>query len=123
MADIISVLKEFLTHFIELSMVLFELLGGIVILRTVILGFIDYINVKKRHESKLVLAEGFSMGLEILLGGEILRTIVIHELSDILMVGGIIGLRVCLTVLHTWESKQEKAEEETRKAKEARKEE
>ena len=46
-----------------------------------------------------------TLALEFMLGGEILRTVIAHELSDILIVGAIIVLRVALTLLIHWESK------------------
>lgn len=102
-------LEALLRNFVEIAMVILEIIGSGVIVYTVLKGFACYLT--KRPGSKLVLAEGFSMGLSLFLGGEILKTVVCEELIDILMVGGIIVLRVALTLLLHWESKQEKAEE------------
>ena len=43
------------------------------------------------------------MGLEFKLGSEILRTVVVRELREILLVGAIILLRAALTFLIHWE--------------------
>ena len=50
------------------------------------------------------------MALQFKLGGEILRTVVIREVSEILLVGGIIVLRIALTILIHWEIKNSKNE-------------
>lgn len=49
------------------------------------------------------------MGLEFKLGSEILRTVVVREFSEILIVGAIILLRAALTFLIHWEIKTEEA--------------
>ena len=50
------------------------------------------------------------MGLEFKLGGEILRTVVVRDLSEIALVGSIILLRAALTFLIHWEIKNEESE-------------
>ncbi len=51
------------------------------------------------------------MGLEFKLGSEILRTVIVREMSEILIVASIIALRAALTLLIHWEIKNEKAEQ------------
>ena len=50
------------------------------------------------------------MGLEFKLGSEILRTVVVRELSEIYIVAGIIVLRAILTILIHWEIKNDEGE-------------
>ena len=50
------------------------------------------------------------MGLEFKLGSEILRTVVVRDLSEIAIVGAIILLRAALTFLIHWENKNEEEE-------------
>ena len=49
------------------------------------------------------------MGLEFKLGSEILRTVIVRDLSEIAIVGCIIVLRAALTFLIHWEIKEEEA--------------
>ena len=51
------------------------------------------------------------MALEFKLGGEILRTVVARDMSDIVQVGAIIILRAALTFLIHWEIKNEEEHE------------
>lgn len=53
------------------------------------------------------------MGLEFKLGSEILRTVIVRTMDEILIVAGIIVLRAVLTFLLHWEIKNE--EEEAKK--------
>ena len=50
------------------------------------------------------------MALEFKLGGEILRTVVVRDMAEIMQVGAIILLRAALTFLIHWEIKNEAAE-------------
>ena len=63
--------------------------------------------VRRDALTRLKLAKGMSMGLEFKLGSEILRTVVVREFKEILLVGAIILLRAALTLLIHWEIKNE----------------
>ena len=56
-----------------------------------------------------------ALGLEFKLGSEILRTVIVRELSEIATVAAIIVLRAALTFLIHWEIKVEKADDEEMK--------
>jgi len=47
----------------------------------------------------------FETGLEILLGAEIIKTILVKDYLDILLIGGIIFLRVSLTLIIYYEAR------------------
>ena len=57
--------------------------------------------------TRLRLAKGMALGLEFKLGSEILRTVVVRGLGEIVLVGAIILLRAALTLLIHWEIKTE----------------
>lgn len=90
------------------AIILFELIGVLVLVVTGIQGLIHYI--KRDPLTRLKLAEGMAMGLEFKLGSEILRTVVVRDLSEIVIVGAIILLRAALTFLIHWEIKNVKKE-------------
>ena len=66
--------------------------------------------IKKDPHTRLYLAEGLAMALSFKLGGEILRTVVVRDMSEIMQVGAIIVLRAALTLLIHWEIKNEEKE-------------
>ncbi len=103
---------EWLNILVDGAILLFEFVGVLVIIVSGIRGIMDYI----RHEplTRLNLAKGMAMGLEFKLGSEVLRTVIVREMSEIMIVASIIALRAALTFLIHWEIKNEQAEHETR---------
>ncbi len=106
-----------LRHVVDIAIVGFEFVGVFVIILAGLKGIRDY--VKKNPQIRLNLAIGMALGLEFKLGSEILRTVIVRELSEIATVAAIIVLRAALTFLIHWEIKEEKADEEELKSLEA----
>ena len=100
-----EVLHSLQGQFVNILILLFEFMGIIVIGIAGCRGIIDY--VQKNPKIRLNLAKGMALGLEFKLGSEILRTVIIREMSEILLVGAIIVLRAALTFLIHWEIKVE----------------
>lgn len=103
-------LHEVLEIVVNLAIVVFEFMGVAVIIVAGLQGFYNY--VRRDSLTRLKLAKGMAMGLEFKLGSEILRTVVVRELSEIAIVGAIILLRAALTFLIHWEIKTEEAQVE-----------
>ena len=112
-----EIFYEILNVVVEAAILLFEYIGVSIIILSGICGVIQYI--RKDPFTRLKLAKGMAMGLEFKLGSEILRTVVVREFSEILIVGSIILLRAALTFLIHWEIKGE--EEVAEKKEEAKK--
>ena len=94
----------------EYSIILFEVVGVVVIAVAGVCGVVNYI--RRDPLTRLKLAKGMAMGLEFKLGGEILRTVVVRDRSEIMIVGAIILLRAALTFLIHWEIKNEEEDNE-----------
>lgn len=107
----IEILNQILTNIVDYAIFLFEAIGVIVLILTGLRGIYQYFT--KNPLTKLNLAKGMAMGLEFKLGSEILRTVVIRDLSEIGIVAAIIAVRAALTLLIHWEIKNE--EEHTEK--------
>ena len=65
--------------------------------------------VKRDSHVRLTLAKGIALALEFKLGGEVLRTVIVREWSELAILGAIIVLRGALTFLIHWEIKTEEA--------------
>jgi uncharacterized membrane protein len=91
----------------EIAMVIFEFTGVIVILATGLIGIVNII--RRDPQTRLKIANGFATGLEFKLGGEILRTVMVRSINEIVVVGSIIVLRAALSFLIFWEIKNEQA--------------
>lgn len=115
--EFLEMLELGLRHVVDIAIVGFEFVGVFVIILAGLKGIRDY--VKKNPQIRLNLAIGMALGLEFKLGSEILRTVIVRELSEIATVAAIIVLRAALTFLIHWEIKEEKADEEELKSLEA----
>ncbi|MBP3284997.1 MAG: DUF1622 domain-containing protein [Clostridia bacterium] len=100
-----EILNNVLITIVEYSILLFEFIGVFVLIVAGIRGIFDYFT--KNPLTKLNLAKGMAMGLEFKLGSEILRTVVVRELSEVTIVAAIIAIRAALTWLIHWEIKNE----------------
>ena len=107
MVIIMQFMQEILNRFLDISILLFEYIGVFVIVFAGVVGIVNF--ARRDPLTRLKLAKGLAMGLEFKLGGEILRTVVMRELSEILLVGSIILLRAALTFLIHWEIKNEES--------------
>ncbi len=108
MGHINELLHETLSDLVNFSVTMLEFMGLIVIVYTGLNAFRKW--TKKDPHTRLYLAEGLAMALSFKLGGEILRTVVVRDMSEIMQVGAIIILRAALTLLIHWEIKNEEKE-------------
>ena len=105
MAQIESYLEAFLEACVGLAIRGFELVGVFIIIAAGVKGLINY--VRRDSSVRLQLAQGMALGLEFKLGSEILRTVIVRELSELALVAAIIAVRAALTFLIHWEIKKE----------------
>lgn len=99
-------IELFLTYTVEISTVLLELFGVVVLVYTAVKSFISW----TRHSDnlRLELAQGIALSLEFKMGSEVLRTVIVREWSELGILGAVIFLRGLLTFLIHWEIKHEK---------------
>lgn len=90
---------------VQVSIVILELIGVWVLLSAAVRSVVRY--VKKDPEVRLALAQGIALALEFKLGGEVLRTVIVRQWSELLILGAVILLRAALTFLIHWEIKNE----------------
>ena len=89
--------------------ILFQECAGVaILLTTAVRCVIRYI--KKDPGVRTMLAQGIALSLEFKLGGEVLRTVIVREWSELAILGAVIVLRGALTFLIHWEIKNEESE-------------
>ncbi len=98
--------ENILRYVVGLSTLLLEFFGICILVFTAVKSFILWI--KKNDAIRLELAQGIALALEFKLGGEVLRTVVVRDWSELGILGAIIALRAALTFLIHWEIKNEK---------------
>ncbi len=91
---------------ISYAILLIEIIGVTVLMVSIIRGVIGLIFKKERV--RLDLAEGIALALEFKMGGELLRTVIVREWNELLILGAIILMRAALTFLTHWEIGLEK---------------
>ena len=108
MEAVMEILEMILEHIVEITVLVLEYIGVIILAITTVRGLISAL--QRSHRTKLVLLEGYSLGISFMMGSEMLRTVSSRTLMDIAIVGGIIVLRASLTFLLVWETKVDKKE-------------
>jgi uncharacterized membrane protein len=85
-----------------------DLMGIFVVTWSVIHAFYEYVSNEFFHKNfnlQFDLANGLAMGLEFKMAAEILKTVQVRELSELVVLGAVIILRALLSVLIHFEMK------------------
>lgn len=101
MAHLYDIIENGFEWIIQYAILIIECIGVAVLLYTIFRAVVNLI----RHDPsvKLSLAEGFALSLEFKMGGELLRTVIVREWKELLILGSVILLRAALTFLIHWE--------------------
>lgn len=83
-----------------------EFVGIVILIYAIVSAVIGLI--RRQEHTRLKLAEGIALALEFKMGGELLRTVIVREWNELLILGAIILLRAALTFLIQWEIKIER---------------
>ena len=86
-----------------------ELIGIFIVTVSAIMAFVKYLRGLILHKStnfKFELAQGLASGLEFKMAAEILKTVLVHDLDELIMLGAVILLRALLSLLIHLEMKQ-----------------
>ncbi len=111
MSAFIELLEEILLYIVQICTVGLEFAGIVVLVSSAVVCFIRWLK-RDRDDIRLDLAQGIALALEFKMGGEVLRTVVVREWSELGILGAIIVLRAALTFLIHWEIENEKKEKE-----------
>lgn len=93
---------------LEILIPLCELIGIFVVGVSAITSFGAYLNSMLTHRKiniKFQLANGLALSLEFKMAAEILKTVVIRDLGELLVLGAVIVLRALLSLLIHFEMK------------------
>ncbi len=103
----INTIEEIFEIVVQCGVLLMECVGVTVLLVTTAKSIWGCL--KRDPHVRLTLAKGIALALEFKLGGEVLRTVIVREWSELAILGAIIVLRGALTFLIHWEIKTEEA--------------
>ena len=95
---------------VKYGIILLEFIGSAIIVVSALRALVDLLRGKKEG-LRLNLAQGIALALEFKLGSEVLRTVIVRDMGELVIAGAIVLLRAAMTFLIHWEIKNEKAEQ------------
>ena len=113
MEALLKILEDNFTVLVEYLILFVEFVGVLVVIGAIIKGIIDAI--RKDEHMRLNLVEGIALAMSFKIGGELLRTVVVRNWDEILLLAAVILLRAALTFYIQWEIRLEMKKKEERK--------
>lgn len=93
-------------YVIQYAIIIVDLISAGIICFTIIKSLINLF--KHKEDIRLDVSEGILVALEFKLGGEVLRTLIVRDLNELLILGIVIVLMAALSVFVQWGIKNEK---------------
>lgn len=96
------ILENVITQILPVIISTCELIGIFVVTVSAITAFWGYLKGLVTHKTtnfKFELAQGLASGLEFKMAAEILKTVLVHDLDELLILGAVILLRALLSLL------------------------
>lgn len=115
MAQIVTYFKSFLYFAAEISANLLEFVGIIIIIAgscRALIKLIKCLLERKSFHVVIDLGKALSLALEFKMGAEIIKTVIIHNLEELAMLGIVILIRALLAFIIHWEIRMEENAEE-----------
>ena len=101
-------LEELIAQILPWIIGILELMGIFVVLVSAVGAFIRYLRgliTRKEVDVKFAFANGLATSLEFKMAAEILKTVLVRELSELVVLGAVILLRALLSLLIHFEMK------------------
>ncbi len=108
--------EHILHNIAEVSALSLEFIGVAIIVVGSIKSLIQLISNLIRHRSiniVIELGKTLALALEFKMGAEIIKTVIVHDLQELAVLGIVILIRALLAFLIHWEMKMEKKDETT----------
>lgn len=109
-------MEQFVECVLEFIIPLCELMGIAVVCVSTVAAFGRYVQglvTHKKLDVKFQLASGLALSLEFKMAAEILKTVLVRDLSELAVLGTVIVLRALLSVLIHFEMKKDKDHKKT----------
>lgn len=105
MEMVVNFLHKAVQYSAEIGVALLELTSIFILMHHCVMGLIRYI--RKDEHTRLKLAYGIALSLEFKLGGEVLRTLIVRDWMEMLLLGAIVVLCAAVTLMLHFEIKVE----------------
>ncbi len=113
MEQIVAQYKEFLYPLAEISAYSLELVGILIIIIGSCRALVRLVQCVFKHQPFHVvvdLGKALSLALELKMGAEIIKTVIIHNLEELAILGVVIVIRALLSFIIHWEIRTEQKE-------------
>lgn len=107
-------MEELLEKALEVIIPVLELMGIFIVAAAAVENFVRYLYYRVTHRRphvKGALARELMLGLEFMMVAEILKTIVVRDVKELLILGGVVIIRAILAFELSHEEKEEKEED------------
>lgn len=108
-----NILEHLIETVLPYIIAILEIMGILVVAWTGVRAFWEYIQntfMKKNNALQNHFANGLATALEFKMAAEILKTVLVREMSELLVLGAVIGLRALLSLLIHFEMKHSEKE-------------
>ena len=97
--------ESVLKYLVQFGIILLEGTGAVILLFSGVKSVVRL--CKNQPHARFPMAQGIALALCFKLGGEVLRTVIVREWSELLVLGAIIFLHAAMSILIHWEIKME----------------
>lgn len=107
--------EHILHNLAEVSALTLEFIGVLIIVIGSIKALVQLVHSLIHHRSiniVIELGKSLALALEFKMGAEIIKTVIVHDLTELAVLGIVILIRALLAFLIHWEMKAEKQEKE-----------
>ncbi len=118
LSNFISAYEGFIHGVAEITVSTLELVGIIIVIVGSIRALLTFgISVRKKQPMNIVIGLGraLSVALEFKMGAEIVKTVIVHDFSELAVLVTVILIRALLAFIIHWEMKAERKDEEEKK--------
>lgn len=106
MEEVLTIVQKYFELVIEWAVILCDVIGVVMIVLTAIRGVIAWI--RKDPHAKLIAAEGIAIALTFKMGGEVLRTAIVRDWQELMILGAIVLLRAIMAFIIHFEIRNER---------------
>ena len=115
-SELMELFREILHYIAEITVLALELIGIFIIIIGSIKALAKVVSQlkNKQHVNIMIdLGRALALALEFKMGAEIVNTVIIRDLKELIILAMVIALRAILAILIHWEIKNERNEEKT----------
>ncbi len=111
-----NILNDLIEMVLPYIISILEIMGIIIVIWSGIKAFWQFIRntfFKKNYDLQYQFATGLATALEFKMAAEILKTVLVRDINELIMLGAVIVLRALVTILLRFETRGAKRKEKT----------